>query len=130
MRSKRPTARKPAEFVGSALDDLSAFPDAVKTVMGFAIHLAQIGGIHPNAKPLKGFGGTGVVEIADDHDGASYRAIYTVKFADVVYVLHAFQKKSKKGIAMPKPDRELIESRLKIAKDHYKRMYAAKKARN
>ncbi|MGH6802151.1 MAG: type II toxin-antitoxin system RelE/ParE family toxin [Methyloceanibacter sp.] len=127
MTAKLPTARKPAEFVGSALDDLSLFPNEVKTVMGYAIHIAQIGGIHPNAKPLKGFGGAGVLEISDDHDGDTYRAVYTVKFASVVYVLHAFQKKSKKGIAMPKADRDLIESRLRVAKDHYKRTYASKK---
>ena len=65
MTAKLPTARKPAEFVGSALDDLSLFPNEVKTVMGYAIHIAQIGGIHPNAKPLKGFGGAGVLEISD-----------------------------------------------------------------
>jgi len=126
MKAELPVARKPAEFVGSALEDLSAFPGAVKTVMGFAIHLAQIGGIHPNAKPLKGFGGAGVVEIVDDDDGDTYRAVYTVKFAGAVYILHAFQKKSKKGIAMPPRDRELIESRLKIAKTHYERTYAGK----
>jgi phage-related protein len=118
-----PSRRKPAEFVGSALDDLSEFPDEVKTVMGYAIHLAQIGDVHPHAKPLKGFGGAGVLEVGDDHDGDTYRAVYTVKFARAVYVLHAFQKKSKKGIAMPKADRELIETRLKAAKDHYKRTY-------
>lgn len=67
------------------------------------------------------------MEIVDDHDGDTYRAVYTVKFAGAVYVLHAFQKKSKKGIAMPKADRELIESRLKLARDHYDRTYATKK---
>ena len=120
MKSKLPTARKPAEFVGSALDDLSAFPDAVKTVMGYAIHVAQIGGIHPNAKPLKGFRGAGVLEISDDFDGDTYRAIYTVKFAGMVYVLHAFQKKSKKGIETPKRDIEIVRTRLKFAEAHYR----------
>jgi phage-related protein len=129
MTAKLPITRKPAEFVGSALDDLSAFPDDVKIVMGYAIHLAQIGGAHLNAKPLKGFGGATVLEISDDYDGDTYRAVYTVKFAGVVYVLHAFQKKSKKGIAMPKADRDLIEGRLKLAKDHYERTHTAKKAR-
>jgi phage-related protein len=127
MVEKPPTSRKPAEFVGSALDDLSGFPDEVKIVMGYAIHVAQIGDKHPNAKALKGFKGAGVLEIVDDHDGDTYRAVYTVKFAGAVYVLHAFQKKSKKGIAMPKADRELIESRLKLARDHYDRTYATKK---
>ncbi|MGZ8400805.1 MAG: type II toxin-antitoxin system RelE/ParE family toxin [Methyloceanibacter sp.] len=127
MVEKPPTSRKLAEFVGSALDDLSLFPDEVKIVMGYAIHVAQIGDKHPNAKALKGFKGAGVLEIVDDHDGDTYRAVYTVKFAGAVYVLHAFQKKSKKGIAMPKADRELIESRLKLARDHYDRTYATKK---
>jgi phage-related protein len=127
MIEKLPTARKPAEFVGSALDDLSAFPEEVKIVMGFAIHLAQTGDKHPNAKALKGFKGASVLEVVDDHKGDTYRGIYTVKYARGVYVLHAFQKKSKKGIAMPKADRELIDSRLKQAKDHYARTYAITK---
>ena len=127
MVEKLPTSRKPAEFVSSALDDLSLFPEGVKIVMGYAIHVAQIGDKHPNAKVLKGFKDAGVLEIVDDHDGDTYRAVYTVKFAEAVYVLHAFQKKSKKGIAMPKADRELIESRLKLAKDHHDRTYATKK---
>ncbi len=77
--------------------------------MGYALHLAQEGDKHPAAKPLKGFRGAGVLEIVEDYDTDSYRTVYTVKFADVVYVLHAFKKKSKKGIATPKADIGLIE---------------------
>lgn len=76
---------------------------------------------HPDAKPLKGFKGAGVLEIVENFDGDTYRAVYTVKFEGIVYVLHAFQKKSKQGIATPKQDIDLIESRLKRAKEHYKK---------
>ena len=78
---------------------------------------AQLGGKHhPKAKPLKGFHGSGVVEIADDYDGDTYRAVYTVRWSDAVYVLHAFQKKSKTGIKTPKQDIDLIKQRLALAK--------------
>ena len=87
--------------------------------MGVALNHAQLGGKHPAAKPLKGFGNAGVVEIVDDFDGNTYRAVYTVRFKDVVYVLHAFQKKSKKGIATPKSDIDLIKVRLKFAQQDY-----------
>src|SRR5450830_1301739 len=98
MIATLPTARRPVEFIASAKRDLAALPDAVKAVFGFAIFQAELGEKHPDAKPLKGFGGGGVLEVVDDHDGNAYRAIYTVKFEGVVYVLHAFQKKSKKGV--------------------------------
>ena len=88
--------------------------------MGQAIDDAQLGSESPVAKPLKGFGGRGVLEIVDDFDGDTYRAVYTVKFAGVIYVLHAFQKKSKKGIATPKHEIELIKARLKRAENHYR----------
>jgi len=78
-------------------------------------YLAQIGDKHPTAKPLKGFSGAGVLEIVDNYDGDTYRTVYTVKLAGVVYVLHAFQKKSKKGIATPKKDIDMIKKRLKLA---------------
>jgi phage-related protein len=87
--------------------------------MGFALYLAETGGKHPDAKPLKGFGGAGVLEIVVDHEGATYRAVYTVKFRGTVYALHAFQKKSKTGIATPKKEIDLIWERLKRAQDHY-----------
>jgi phage-related protein len=110
---------KPLKWVGSSKDDLCDFPEAVRKSMGHALHLAQIGLKAPEAKPLHGFTGAGVLEVVDDHDGNTYRAVYTVKFKGVVFVLHAFQKKSKKGIATPQPDIELIKARLKLAADYY-----------
>ncbi|MBP5974103.1 type II toxin-antitoxin system RelE/ParE family toxin [Brasilonema sp. CT11] len=110
---------KPLKWIGSALDDLKEFPDDVQDVMGYALDLAQHGEKHPDAKPLHGFKGTGVLEIVDDFDGDTYRAIYTVKFAGFVYLLHAFQKKSKHGIATPQQDVELIKRRLKKAQEDY-----------
>ena len=102
-------------WVGSSRKDLSAFPEEVKDVMGHALWLAQIGAKHPDAKPLQGFGGAGVVEVVDDYDGDTYRTVYTLTLADTVYVLHAFQKKSKQGAATPKQELDLIRSRLKQA---------------
>ncbi len=92
--------------------------------MGQAIDDAQHGGEHPSAKALKGFGGRGVLEIVDDFEGNTYRGVYTVKFAEVVYVLHAFQKKSKRGIATPKHDIDLIRSRLQRAEEHFRANHA------
>ena len=86
---------KPVEWIGSSLDDLKEFPDEVQQVVGYALYIAQCGDKHPSVKPLKGFKGAGVVEVVEDFDGDTYRAVYTIKFADVVYVLHSFQKKSK-----------------------------------
>jgi phage-related protein len=91
--------------------------------MGQAIDDAQLGDENPAAKALKGFGGRGVLEIADDFDGDTYRAVYTVEFAGVVYVLHAFQKKSKKGIATPQREIDLIKARVKRAEEHYRTSY-------
>ncbi len=116
-------AQKPVEWIGSSRDDLRKFPQEVRRVMGQSIDDAQHGGEHPAAKALKGFGGRGVLEVVDDFDGDTYRAVYTVKFAGVVYVLHAFQKKSRKGIATPQHEIELIKARLKRAEDHYKNNY-------
>lgn len=114
--------RKPLFWVGSSKEDLGAFPNEVKLVMGFALHLAQTGEKHANAKPLKGFKGAGVLEVMEEHDGNAYRAVYTVRFADSVYVLHAFQKKSKRGIATPKSEVDLVKERLKRAEqDHEQR---------
>lgn len=91
--------------------------------MGYALYRAQCGDKHPDAKPLKGFKGSGVLEVVEDFDKDTYRAVYTVRFEGIVYVLHAFQKKSKHGIATPKQDVELIEARLKRAKEHYEEHY-------
>jgi phage-related protein len=114
---------KPLVWVGSSLEDLKEFPEEVRGVMGYALHLAQAGGKHPDAKPLTGFNGTGVLEVVDDFDGDTYRAVYTVKLRGVVYVLHAFQKKSRKGIKTPKQDIELVKLRLKAAET----LHAARK---
>jgi phage-related protein len=89
--------------------------------MGFALHFAQAGGKHPDAKPLKGFSGAGVLEIIGDYDGDTYRAVYTVRFRGVVYVLHAFQKKSKMGIKTPLKEMKLVRERLKRAEEHHAR---------
>jgi phage-related protein len=114
---------KPLEWIASSKKDLIAMPDPVQDNFGFALFQAQIGEKHDDAKPLKGFKGSGVLEIVDDFDGDTYRAVYTVRFAEVVYVLHVFQKKSKRGIATPKQDIELIEQRLKTAQEHYQTTY-------
>lgn len=97
--------------------------------MGYALYQAQVGRKAPSAKPLAGFRGAGVLEIVEDHQTDTYRAVYTVKFSEWVYVLHAFQKKSKKGIATPKPDIDLIKRRLKVAEEDYK-MRQAERGRN
>jgi phage-related protein len=110
---------KPIEWISRSRDDLREFPEEVQQAMGFALYRAQLGKKHPNAKPLKGFKGSGVLEVVEDFDGDTYRTVYTVKFAEIVYVLHAFQKKSKRGIATTKQDVNLIEARLKRARDHY-----------
>jgi phage-related protein len=107
-------------WVGSSLKDLRSFPAKVKDVIGFALYQAQVGRKAPSAKPLAGFGGASVIEIVEDYQSDTYRAVYTVKFAGMVYVLHAFQKKSKKGIATPKPDMELIRKRLNVATENYR----------
>ncbi len=95
-------------------------PDDVIDVFGFALHLAQMGKKHDQAKPLKGFGGASVLEVVEDHMGDTYRAVYTVKIADKVYVLHCFQKKSTKGIETPKHEMDLIRERLRAAQTHAK----------
>jgi phage-related protein len=92
-----------------------ALPAGVVDVFGYALHLAQMGDKHPQAKPLQGFGSTGVLEVVEDWHGNAYRAVYTVRYAARVFVLHVFQKKSKSGIATPKPDVDLIKTRLKAA---------------
>ena len=93
-------------------------PPDVVDIFGYALHLAQQGGKHPQAKPLSGFGSAGVLEVIEDDDGNTYRAVYTVRYRKAVYVLHCFQKKSHKGTATPKQDMELIRDRLKLAQQH------------
>lgn len=93
-------------------------PEDVQDVFGYALHQAQEGDKHPQSRPLKGFAGAGVLEVVEDYDGDTYRAVYTVKFGTAIYALHCFQKKSTKGIATPKPDVDLIKARLKTAEEH------------
>jgi phage-related protein len=118
---------KPVEWIGSSREDLRAFPGEVREVMGEALYRAQQGDEHPAAKALRGFGGRGVLEIVDDHHGDTYRAIYTVKLINAIYVLHVFQKKSKKGIATPRHEIELIRARLKRAGEHHRSHYGKDK---
>ncbi len=108
----------PLHWVGSSKRDFMAFPDSVRSDMGYALGVAQLGGKHPDAKPWKGEG-PGILEVVERFDGEAYRAIYTVRFEGVIYVLHAFQKKSPSGIRTARTDIELVSSRLKLAqKDH------------
>jgi phage-related protein len=109
---------KPLEWVASSKKDLLSMPPDVIDVFGYALHLAQHGGKHPQAKPLKGFGSAGVLEVVEDDDGNTYRAVYTVRFGNAIYVLHCFQKKSHKGIATPKQELDLIHTRLKQAQQY------------
>lgn len=117
-------ALKPVSWIASSYKDYRAFPDAVQDVMGYALFRAQQGAKHEDAKPLRGFGGAGVLEIVTDYDGDAFRAVYTVKFETVIYVLHAFQKKSKSGIKTPLEDIELIRRRLKVAEADYQQQLA------
>ncbi len=104
-------------WIGSSRKDMSKLPQTVKRAFGTALLAAQMGVKPPDAKPLKGFGGAGVLEIVEDFSGDAYRAVYTVRFANKVYVLHVFQKKSKKGISTPKHEIDLIKNRLKMAEE-------------
>jgi phage-related protein len=99
-------------WMASSRRDLRGFPREVRRNLGQALYAAQQGETDPAAKPLRGFGGGSVLEIVADHDGDTWRAVYTVRYAEAIYVLHAFQKKSKRGIATPKKDRDLIRHRL------------------
>jgi phage-related protein len=117
--------RKPLFWVGSSKRDLKEFPEDVKDVMGHALDIAQQGGKSSEAKPLKGFGGASILEIVDDSDGDTYRGVYTVKFGRAIYVLHAFQKKSKKGSETPKHEIDQIKARLKAAAEHYQEWIAS-----
>ena len=117
---------RPLDWVGSAKKDFLAFPEPVKDQMGNALGLAQFGGKHPAAKPWKGQG-PGVLDLVEDYDGDTYRAVYTVRFERVVYVLHAFQKKSPRGIRTSQNDIELIARRLKAAQQDYEARYGKAK---
>jgi phage-related protein len=110
---------KPLRWASSAKEDLLAFPPDVVREVGHALYLAQIGGKHLGVKPLKGFHGAGVLEIVEAHDGDTFRAVYTVRFAGIVYVLHAFQKKAKRGIATPAREMDMVKTRLRWAEGDY-----------
>ncbi len=114
---------KPLHWVSSTRKNVRQFPETVREEVGFALYLAQMGEKGINAVPMLGFGGASVLEVVIDADGNTFRAVYTVKFAKAIYVLHAFQKKSKRGIATPRPDSELIRSRLTLARKHYADTY-------
>jgi len=109
------SAVKPLYWVGSSKKDIALMPDEVQDIFGYALYLAQIGKKHEDAKPLKGFGSAGVLEVVEDWHGNTYRAVYTVRFAAAVFVLHVFQKKARKGIETPKHEIALIRERLKAA---------------
>ena len=125
-RWTRVPGEKPLFWVGSAKDDLLEFPEAVQDDIGVALSVAQFGGKHSKAKPWKGEG-PGVLEIVEDHRGDTYRAVYTVKFDQALYVLHAFQKKSPKGIKTAQTDAELVSRRLKSASEDYEARYGKRK---
>ena len=106
---------KALEWIASSYKDLMALPPDVRRRFGYALSLAQMGDQDDAAKVLKGFGGAGVLEVVEDDAGGTYRGVYTVKYAEAVFVLHCFQKKSKRGIATPKSDMDIIRARLKVA---------------
>lgn len=122
MSTKAPPDVKPLFWVASTKKDLMALPGEVIDTFGYALHLAQAGKKHDQAKPLHGFGSAGVLEIVEDFHGNAYRAVYTVRFAAAVFVLHVFQKKAKRGIATPKQDVDLIKDRLKAAEQMAKEL--------
>jgi phage-related protein len=113
---------KPLFWIGSALKEIERFPSEVRRSLGFALSAAQFGGKHPSAKPWKGEG-PGVLEVVKDYDGDTYRTLYTVRFERAVYVLHAFQKKSPRGIESRKSDVTLVGERLKRAQRDYEERY-------
>ncbi len=121
---------KLVRWIGSSRQDVRAFPEDVRLRVGGALWEAQLGRKAGWAKPLKGFGGAGVLEVVDDFDGDTFRAVYTVRFAGVVYVLHAFQKKSKSGVTTPRHEIALIEQRLKRAKEDHDRWLASTKTKS
>src|SRR5207302_4900210 len=118
---------RPVVWIGSTRAELASFPEDVKDAIGYALYVAQRGGKHADAKPLRGFGGAGILEIVEDHVGDTYRTVYTVRLAGRIYVLHVFQKKSKGGIKTPKAEIERIKSRLKRAEEEHARWLEARK---
>jgi phage-related protein len=125
----QPEPPKPLTWVGSSKRDYIRFPDQVQDDMGYALFVAQMGERPRNAKPLNGFKGAGVLEIVEDYDGDTFRAVYTVRFAQRLYVLHAFQKKSRRGIETPKSEIRLVEQRLRAAEADYRQRQQQDEAR-
>ncbi|MCA1577629.1 MAG: type II toxin-antitoxin system RelE/ParE family toxin [Acidobacteria bacterium] len=113
-------------LIRSSRTDLKVFPAEVKDVMGYALYQAQLGLKAASAKPLRGFGGAGVLEVVANYQTDTYRAVYTVKFSNFIFVLHAFQKKSRKGITTPKPNIDLVKKRLRAAQEDHEARRAAK----
>ena len=111
---------KPLIWIGSTHRDMQRMPEPVQDDIGYTLCVAQIGGKHRNAKPLFGFGGAGVLEVVDDYDGDTYRAIYTVKLTERIYVRHVFQKKSRSGISTPPQEIALIRHRLTLAEEQHR----------
>jgi phage-related protein len=123
MEGSEPTKVKPVVWVGSSRRDLKTFPEDVQANIGYALFAAQCGEEYSSVKALKGFGARSVLEIVAPYGGDTYRAVYTVQFKDVIYVLHAFQKKSKTGIATPKHEVDLIRRRLADAERHHQKRH-------
>jgi phage-related protein len=122
----QPMSPKPLKWVGSSRESLGRFPGPVRREFGYALYLAQLGMSGLNVKALKGFGGAGVLQVVASHHGDTYRVVYTVAFAKAVFVLHAFQKKSKRGSTTPRKEIELIRSRLAVAERAYCELYEGK----
>ncbi len=118
-------SRKAVVWVGSCRDDLGRFPTEACRALGYALNVAQLGGKHPDAVPLKGFGGAGVLEIVEDFDGSTYRLMYTVRLGDRIYALHAFQKKSKHGIRTPRHEMAVVRQRYDQAREMHRRWLAS-----
>jgi phage-related protein len=127
-RPKRVSGERPLFWIGSSRNDLVNFPEAVQDEIGVALSVAQFGGKHPQAKPWKGEG-PGVFEVVEDHKGDTYRAVYTIKFEKAVYVLHAFQKKSPKGIKTAQTDVQLVARRLRTATQDHEARYGKRQKR-
>jgi len=116
-------------WIGSSLEDLKSFPEAARKATGFALRAAQERFKAVSAKPLRGFGGASVLEIVENRDGDTYRAVYTVNFEEAVYVLHCFKKKSKSGIATPKQDLDLVKQRFRAAQQEHKKWQEEQKSK-
>lgn len=111
---------KLVRWIGRSREDLRKFPSEARRSVGIALHFAQAGDLHPSAKPLHGFGGAAVLEIVENRHGNAYRAVYTVRFEEVLYVLHCFKRKSRRGVKTPQHEIELIKDRLKWAEEDYR----------